>query len=642
MCRAEVPTYPGDEISELPRVVGKLTSARGGFATTRRARGAADPLARMILARARCAWHAYLSPPRITLAPATRTRPPPTLRRRHHHHHHPRAMSTADDAPRGDSPNPGDAASYDEQLAVVRALKASGAPPDQLRAASARLNTLKRANKLPRYTPSRKSARRHPPGGHGSRDPPGPPVPGGLDDAPRASKRPGKGPTMTCPSCLQTVKASHPDQFRQHVAKCCPDAVAAVPPDAWHDVASAAAAVAGHEAALSDAARTFAFRGERRMSDAEVAEVLGGGVTPARVRGMLRRASRAIPLVADVEPLDVVHEDNELLVVNKPPGLRFHPVHRFEGNSLLSRVIGHVRRDAGREDAGSGGAAGSSGGAPRVVPRVVHRLDMDTSGVCVFVKDPALADGFARQFRGDAEGARARKEYLAVTVGRVPEPDATVTYDAGTETGIGCPGTETSGTRASGPTPTDPTSLAGRAFRVDAHVGAHATIPEARWVHPPPPPDPKARPGGHPDQDSSVPKPAVTECAVVSARADPRNPGLTAALVHARPLTGRTHQIRVHLAHASLPIVSDPLYGPHVRWGGAAPAERREDAAAAATGAGAEEWGGARWLGRQALHAARLTVTHPRTGEVLTFDAAMPEDMRKACEALGLDPQASW
>ena len=104
-------------------------------------------------------------------------------------------MSTADDAPRGRFPNPGDAASYDEQLAVVRALKASGAPPDQLRAASARLNTLKRANKLPRYTPSRKSARRHPPGGHGSRDPRARPSPGDSTTRParpndRARARP--------------------------------------------------------------------------------------------------------------------------------------------------------------------------------------------------------------------------------------------------------------------------------------------------------------------------------------------------------------------------------------------------------------------------------------------------------------------
>ena len=106
--------------------------------------------------------------------------------------------------------------------------------------------------------------------------------------------------------------------------------------------------------------------------------------------------------------------------------------------------------------------------------------------------------------------------------------------------------------------------------------------------------------------------------------------------------TGRTHQIRVHLAHASMPILSDPLYGPHVRWGGAAPAERR----GVGFGSGTETekksaWGGALWLGRQALHAQRLTVTHPRTLEKLVFDAPMPEDMRRACEALGLDLDAT-
>ena len=122
---------------------------------------------------------------------------------------------------------------------------------------------------------------------------------------------------------------------------------------------------------------------------------------------------------------------------------------------------------------------------------------------------------------------------------------------------------------------------------------------------------------------------------------------LVAALVRARPLTGRTHQIRVHLAHASLPILSDPLYGPHVRWGGAAPAENRGDADAAFGGGGGgggeteTAWGGELWLGRQALHAQRLTVTHPRTLEKLVFDAPMPEDMRRACEALGVDPRAA-
>ena len=147
-----------------------------------------------------------------------------------------------------------------------------------------------------------------------------------------------------------------------------------------------------------------------------------------RVKGILRKASKAIPLVADSEPLDVVFEDEELLVVNKPPGLRFHPTHRFEGNSLLSRCLGHVRRSKKKnvhtnDRAGDGDdPSDKNGGGDADAPRIVHRLDMDTSGVCLFVKDPSLVDGFARQFRGEQEAApfgRARKEYLALCVGRV-------------------------------------------------------------------------------------------------------------------------------------------------------------------------------------------------------------------------------
>ena len=93
----------------------------------------------------------------------------------------------------------------------------------------------------------------------------------------------------------------------------------------------------------------------------------------------------------------MVFEDADLLVVNKPPGLRFHPTHRFEGNSLLSRCLGHVRRGAGE------GNDNESLEDDADAPRVVHRLDMDTSGVCLFVKDASLADGFARQFRGERE-----------------------------------------------------------------------------------------------------------------------------------------------------------------------------------------------------------------------------------------------
>ena len=374
----------------------------------------------------------------------------------------------------------------------------------------------------------------------------------------------------------------------------------------------------------------------RRPSDAEVGDALG--LSTSRVRSILRRASRAVPLVADAEPLEVLHEDDEILVVDKPPGLRFHPVHRFQGGSLLNRAIGHAARRASAR-----GNKNESGAAPPAAPRVVHRLDMDTSGVCLLVKDPSLADGFARQFRGEGPGAKlARKTYVALAVGRLPPLED---------------------------------------FEVDAPVGPHPTIPEARSVV-----QTQTAPFGEDDDGESLarrrassdppespPKPARTACAILASapfearagdvsgdrdfgegteeggsdgkktlpgRPPPVPVPLHAALVLARPLTGRTHQIRVHLAHRSLPILSDPLYGPHVRWGGAPEAKAAGDSAAAAAAVEAEggRWGGARWLGRQALHAARLEVTHPRTGARLRFFAPMPPDMRAACESVGIDP----
>ena len=465
---------------------------------------------------------------------------------------------------------------------------------------------------------------------------------------PRGPRGATRGPTLECPACGQTIKARHPDQFRQHVGKCCPDVVEHVPREAWADVGSAAAAVTRREESLLRTAKGLAYAPGDRKPVAEVAARMG--LPPSRVKVILRRASRAIPLVADDAALDVVYEDAELLVVNKPPGLRFHPTHRFEGNSLLSRCLGHVRRnETERARAADTPLAGSDADAPRIV----HRLDMDTSGVCLFVKDASLADGFARQFRGEEEAApfgRARKEYLALCVGRVPrgaaDGGAVVRFEGeqpGNEPGDDARAAEANRDAAGNGRAREKTS---KTFVVDAHVGAHASIAEARWVHPPPPPDPHGKVGGHPRADASLPKRAETECAVLcetafegSAR-DGKDGGLVAAMVRARPLTGRTHQIRVHLAHAALPILSDPLYGPHVRWGGAAPAENRGDAVETETET-ETAWGGELWLGRQALHAQRLTVTHPRTLERLVFDAPMPEDMWRACTALGLDPDAA-
>ena len=521
---------------------------------------------------------------------------------------------------------------YDEQLAIVRALKSSGAGAERMRVATARLAELKRAGWVPRFTPSRKFAMHSTAaGGSGAT---GDDAHRDGDDTTAVGEKKRKasrrgGPTVTCPACRQIVKASHPDQFREHLRKCAPDAVSAVAKEQWRDIAAAVDAVEAHEATLLEDARRLSFRDGRTREEVAIAL----GVSPDRVRSTLRRASRAVPLVADPTPLDVIHEDDDVLVVNKPPGLRFHPVHRFEGNSLLSRAIGHVRR-SGRDDDRLDGDAAGDGHAH--VPHVVHRLDMDTSGVCVLVKRPELVDGFARQFRGDAGEHRAVKEYLAIGVGAAPRVTGCVVK------------ADWKPPEASGNEQTTAAEFIGVEFTVDAHVGPHASIPEARAVHRPPP-TPERIPkrngsGGDPD----APKPARTDVRIVSSSRvtiDVNDDGdvtrsLTAVLARVRLHTGRTHQIRVHMAHADLPILSDPLYGPHIRWDGASPCADASTSAILPSEVNADVWGGPRWLGRQALHAARLTLRHPETNEEMTFEARAPEDMRGACVALGLDPDA--
>ena len=132
---------------------------------------------------------------------------------------------------------------------------------------------------------------------------------------------------------------------------------------------------------------------------------------------------------------------------------------------------------------------------------------MDTSGVCMFVKDKSLVDAFARQFRGEGDdGARARKEYIALSVGFPPQ---TRRRSDGDGDGDGDSGTAAPHASSSS------AAAAGSEFVVDAHIGAHETIPEARAVHPTPE-GPAARPGD-PNADATAPKHARTLCTVISA-----------------------------------------------------------------------------------------------------------------------------
>ena len=216
--------------------------------------------------------------------------------------------------------------------------------------------------------------------------------------------------------------------------------------------------------------------------------------------------------------LDVVHEDDDILVVNKPAGLVVHPGSGNRAGTMLNALLHHA------PSVGSLARAG-----------IVHRLDKDTSGLLVVAKNEAAQLALVRQL----QARTVKRTYLALVRGKV---------------------------KAAG--------------RVDAPIGRHR-VHRTRMA---------VVAGG---------KPAVTHYRVRKALG-------AHTLLECDLETGRTHQIRVHLASIGHPIEGDPVY--------AGRGEKR--------------------LGRQALHAWKLAFRHPRTGKAVSFESPMPEDFRRLLATL--------
>lgn len=240
-------------------------------------------------------------------------------------------------------------------------------------------------------------------------------------------------------------------------------------------------------------------------------------------------------------PLTILHEDEHLIVIDKPAGLVVHPAPGNATGTLVNALIAHC-----------GDSLAGIGGVKR--PGIVHRLDKDTSGVMVAAKTDAAYAGLQAQF-----AARSiERAYLAVAWG-VPQP----------RTGM----------------------IGGAIGRSPRNRKKMAVV---------------ARGG----------KPAVTRYRVLRALA-----GGAASLLECRLETGRTHQIRVHLASRGHAILGDPLYGtPRPAATQRLPPETRAAVAA---------------FPRQALHAATLGFVHPASGETLSFRSEIPIDMRWLLEILG-------
>ena len=241
-------------------------------------------------------------------------------------------------------------------------------------------------------------------------------------------------------------------------------------------------------------------------------------------------------LAPEALPLEILYEDQDLILVNKPPGLVVHPAPGHRGGTLLNALLHHCPDLAAVGDLSR--------------PGLVHRLDKDTSGVLVAAKTAAAHAHLVRQFH-DRE---VEKTYVALVWGR----------------------------------------FAGKAGTIDQQIGRHPAARQKMSAHP--------RRG----------KAAVTYWRVRREFPDP----LT--LVELSPKTGRTHQLRVHLAMLGHPVVGDATYG-----GGAARFK------------GSPLLQGLRPLvTRQLLHARSLRLTHPRTGETIVGEAPLPEDFQAVLQIL--------
>ena len=230
-----------------------------------------------------------------------------------------------------------------------------------------------------------------------------------------------------------------------------------------------------------------------------------------------------LPVPEDI-PLDVVYEDADLAVINKPKGMVVHPAPGNPNGTLVNALLFRF------------GTLSETGGNAR--PGIVHRIDKMTSGLLVVAKNDAAHEALAKQFALHT----AHRDYLCLVHGNLKEDEGTI----------------------------------------DAPIGRHKTDRKRMAVV----------------EDG---RRAVTHWRVLERFG-------TETLLDVRLETGRTHQIRVHMAHIKHPIVGDEVYG-----------------------SGASKLG----IVGQALHGYRLTFVHPRTGETMTFTAPLPDAFQTALLRLG-------
>jgi len=215
--------------------------------------------------------------------------------------------------------------------------------------------------------------------------------------------------------------------------------------------------------------------------------------------------------------LDILYEDDDVVVINKPKGMVVHPAPGNASNTLVNALLAHCEH--------------LSGIGGKIRPGIVHRLDKDTSGVLVVAKNDLAHLSLAKQIKEKT----AERRYVAIVHGNVKQDEGIISTWLG---------------------------------RHPVHRKKMAVLPDGKG------------------------KPAVTHYRVLERFGD-------YTLIEARLETGRTHQIRVHMAYLGHPVAGDEVYGPKKPSFG---------------------------LQGQALHSIELSFRHPRTGNLITCRAPLPED----------------
>jgi len=292
---------------------------------------------------------------------------------------------------------------------------------------------------------------------------------------------------------------------------------------------------------------------------------LKAGETVVARFDQLSQPSREAALAPEPIPPEVVYEDDEVLVVNKPPGLVTHPAPGHWSGTLVNAILWHLQQAQGSRLKAEGKSLEPPASSLQpVLPRagIVHRLDKDTSGLLLVAKTQRALRALTQQLKARSISRR----YLALVEGHAEFQEGTIDASIGRH-------------------------LKDRKVMTVRYLGGRQAVTHYRVIK-----RLEARGSRLEALDKSLQPPASS----LEPEAFPYT------LLEVWLETGRTHQVRVHLAHLGHPVLGDPVYGRHPT-----------------------EYWSALGIPRQLLHAYAIRFVHPATQKPLELTIGLPEDMMR-------------